>query len=127
LTRSTRSLLAGLFDQILRHRVRDRARLRVIHLHRDGALGGCDVLPQLRVSTIAVQQYLDFVAGIDVRPGVKLDAAREQRVCDRGRSILVPFRDNVPHRRVVGDGKDANQRQHQREQQQGCDCYVLDQ
>jgi len=114
-------------DQVLGHCVRHRAGLRVIHLHGDGALSRSDILPQLRISAAPVQQDLDIVAGIDVRPGEKLDAARKERILDGGRAVLVALRNYAADRRVVSDGKDADQRQYQSKQQQGDDCYVLDQ
>ena len=42
-------------DQVLGHRIGNRAWLGVIHLHRDGLLRRCEIFPQLGVGAVPIE------------------------------------------------------------------------
>ena len=99
-----------------RERVRDRTRLRVVHLHRDRVLRRAQVAPELRIQTIAVQRQLRRVAAREMKARVELDRSREQRIGDGRRPFVIADRHDGLHRRAARDGEDTDQGEHDDEE-----------
>src|SRR5215211_4475968 len=98
--------------QITAHRIGHGPGLRVIELHRNSALRRRDVLPQRRICTVAVEEKLHTVSGLDMRPGEKLDGPWEQRVGDARWTYAITLCNYLLDRCSPRHGQYADQQQH---------------
>ena len=76
------------------------------------------VFPQLGIRALAVEEYLDLIAGVDVRSRKKLDRARKQRVADVWRPSLVSFGNDGSYSGAPRYGEKADQHHYEKERDQ---------
>jgi hypothetical protein len=97
-------------DQDVAQRIRDAPRNSVVHLHRDRALRGAEIVPQSRKRAVAIERDLDSIAARQQCAGEHGDTQRELRIFGRHGNSVRADAAHVFHRGAASDVEKTDHR-----------------